>query len=377
MTAASLLKNSGLGLDGIGDLSALLDGSGGDNQGGRSYISVDLIDEDPEQPRLESNGGFSHASLSSLAKTIKARGLKYPITVRDHPTIPGRYMINDGARRFRAVKNILGLTTIPVEIDNNFESIDQLIANAQREDNTPMEYAASIEKLLKKGMRKNVIADELGKSVGWVTTHSALLNLPQIIRTVFDSGRLSDVNIAYELVKLNEKFPTEVSDWINDKSQEFTRGQLKIFREFLESKQARANQQSEDELLDSLMPRDEDEQNGGDDDHNPLSAQQAIEPTIPPVQPPKNDSNTRNEEIGGAGQQTQPDRNNSRPSSQSNDPEKFKKAIVMVQHDGRSARIVLDKRPSACGWAWFKYEDDGHVFEDMLANVSLVELVEG
>ena len=70
------------------------------------------------------------------------------------------------------------------------------------------------------------------------------------------------------------------------------------------------------------------------------------------------------------------------PSKNSNtgvndNPDKFKKAIVIVTHDDRPARIILDKRPSATGYAWLKYEDDGHVFESLLSDVTLVELMEG
>ncbi|MBU2952507.1 transcriptional repressor KorB C-terminal beta-barrel domain-containing protein, partial [Marinobacter sp. F3R08] len=59
------------------------------------------------------------------------------------------------------------------------------------------------------------------------------------------------------------------------------------------------------------------------------------------------------------------------------DPNKLKKAIVMVVHDSRSARLVLDRRPSSDGMAWLKYEDDGHEFETDLGDVQLMSLIEG
>jgi ParB family chromosome partitioning protein len=54
-----------------------------------------------------------------------------------------------------------------------------------------------------------------------------------------------------------------------------------------------------------------------------------------------------------------------------------KKAIVQVEHDGRPARIILNRRPPAEGFAWLKYEDDGQEFEANLAQVKLVALLEG
>ncbi|MFX9031540.1 transcriptional repressor KorB C-terminal beta-barrel domain-containing protein, partial [Acinetobacter baumannii] len=37
------------------------------------------------------------------------------------------------------------------------------------------------------------------------------------------------------------------------------------------------------------------------------------------------------------------------------DPDKLKKAIIQVKHDDRPARLILNRRPPAEGWAWLKY----------------------
>jgi ParB family chromosome partitioning protein len=39
--------------------------------------------------------------------------------------------------------------------------------------------------------------------------------------------------------------------------------------------------------------------------------------------------------------------------------------------------LILTKRPPAEGFAWLKYDDDGHEVEANLAEVQLVALVEG
>src|SRR5512133_1526692 len=88
-------------------------------QGGPLALALSQIEEDPHQPRTADNPGFSAQSIAELAATIASRGVKSPISVRDHPTKPGRYLINHGARRFRASK-VAGKTTIPAFVDNDY-----------------------------------------------------------------------------------------------------------------------------------------------------------------------------------------------------------------------------------------------------------------
>jgi hypothetical protein len=66
-----------------------------------------------------------------------------------------------------------------------------------------------------------------------------------------------------------------------------------------------------------------------------------------------------------------------KPEEKPTDSDKFKKAIVLVEHDGRPARLMLDKRPTTPDGAWLKYEDDGQLFETPLSSVQLVRLIEG
>ena len=66
-------------------------------------LDLSLIDEDPNQPRTE----FDPVTLQELSDTIRLRGVKTPISVHPHPQIEGRFIINHGARRFRASLNAL------------------------------------------------------------------------------------------------------------------------------------------------------------------------------------------------------------------------------------------------------------------------------
>ena len=76
----------GLGLEEMGDLSALLAGPEAVVQGGGPLaLEMALIDEDPHQPRTKDNPGFSDHSLEELAASIQLRGVKTPISVRENP----------------------------------------------------------------------------------------------------------------------------------------------------------------------------------------------------------------------------------------------------------------------------------------------------
>ena len=126
-------------------------------------LELDLIDEDPNQPRREDNPGFSEEKINELVRSITRRGVKTPISVHHHPEKPGRFVINHGARRFRASK-LAGKKTIPALIDNDYTSADQLTENLLREGNTPLEIAAAIGEFLKQGMKKKEIARLMGRN---------------------------------------------------------------------------------------------------------------------------------------------------------------------------------------------------------------------
>ena len=96
--------------------------------GGPLMIPIADIDEDPDQPRLE----FDDEPLKELAATIAERGVRSPVSVRPHPSSPGRWLLNYGARRLRAAK-LAGLSELPAFEDKSADSYDQVIENEQRE----------------------------------------------------------------------------------------------------------------------------------------------------------------------------------------------------------------------------------------------------
>lgn len=333
-------KASGMDLGSIGDLSALMDAPEAPVAvSGPLILDMSLIDEDPNQPRKDENPGFSPDSIAEIGATIKARGVKTPISVRENPDAPGRYLINHGARRFRGSK-WAEKTTIPGFIDNDYNEADQVIENLQRNDLTPREIADFVGRELAKGKKKGDIAKEIGKSASFVSQHVTLLDLPDPIAEAFNSGRVKDVTLINELVTAHKKAPEEVTEWLEDDTQEVTRGSVKLLREFLDDK----NQQGQEESLAEQALREARERTGGEEEE------------------PEGDGE------GGAGKgKKEPE----------NDPTKLKKAIVQVEHNGRLARLMMNKRPSESGSAWLKYEDDGEEFETVLCDVTLVQLLEG
>lgn len=293
-------------------------------------LPLDLIDEDPNQPRKRDNPGFSSESIAEIGTTIKLRGVKSPISVRENREVRGRYLINHGARRYRGSK-WAGKSTIPAFVDNDYNEADQVVENLQRNELTAREIADFIGRELAKGKKKGEIAKELGKSAAFVTQHVTLLDLPETIARAFNSGRTKDVTVINELVVAFKKNPQEVAAWLADDNQELTRGSVKLLREYLEDKRSHENDERDLDLADDYADEADDDGPWSDD----LDAA------------PKTDRYN------------------------------LKKAIIQVTHGGRMARLMFNRRPQNEGWAWLKYDDDGHEFEADLATVQLVALREG
>ena len=122
-------------------------------------LPLDIIDEDPSQPRTE----FEPERLQELADSIAQRGVLQAISVRPHPHKPGRWLVNFGARRLRASKLAL-LAQIPAYVNDRASSYDQVIENEHREGLKPLELALFIQSRMAVGENQAEIARQLGKS---------------------------------------------------------------------------------------------------------------------------------------------------------------------------------------------------------------------
>jgi ParB family chromosome partitioning protein len=187
-------------------------------------LPLHVIDEDPGQPRAE----FDEDSLRELAATIAQRGVRQPISVRPHPAVPGRWMLNFGARRVRASK-IAGKSEIPVFVDETADSFDQVIENEQRDALRPMDLALFVKRQLDGGMTRADIARRLGKSAMYITYVCALVDPPDWLVTLYRAGKCRGLRELHELRRLHDLVPEQVESFVAS-VELVSRGNLAAFQ---------------------------------------------------------------------------------------------------------------------------------------------------
>lgn len=152
-------------------------------------IKTDRIRSDPGQPRKT----FGTEADGRLADNMRVRGQLVPILVR-WDAEANVYVVIDGDRRFRAATQAgLPEMTCVVENESDPDAIleMQLIANALREDVSPVEQARAWQRLMEsQGLTQRQLADKLGYTHGTITKKVALLDLPEAIQADVDSGRI-------------------------------------------------------------------------------------------------------------------------------------------------------------------------------------------
>lgn len=179
------------------------------------HIDLALIEEDPLNVRLV----FDEDKLQALADTIRENGVLTPISIRPNPDKSGHFIINNGARRFRA-STLLGLKSIPAFIDEQHDEINQMIDNLEREDLTPLEIAQKIYKLANhedkaKRLKKEDIAKRLGAKPAWVSKHLKLLEMPEKLKFLYDMKRCNDLEALYAISSAYKKYPHQIDKWLD------------------------------------------------------------------------------------------------------------------------------------------------------------------
>ena len=152
-----------------------------------SDLPISQIRPNPYQPRKE----FDENGLKELANSIKENGVFQPILVRK--SLSG-YELVAGERRLRASK-LAGKNEIPaiiVDFDDRQMMEISLLENIQRKDLTPIEEAGAYKQLISKlGYTQDELAKRLGKSRTNVANMLRLLTLPEKIRDMVNTGKLS------------------------------------------------------------------------------------------------------------------------------------------------------------------------------------------
>ncbi|MBR0965688.1 ParB/RepB/Spo0J family partition protein [Bradyrhizobium diazoefficiens] len=166
-------------------------------------ISIDRIDEDPDQPRRS----FDEQKLDELAQSVLQHGVLQPIVLRQ-ATEEGRYVIVMGARRYRAAKRA-GLRDMPafVHAAGSADRYVQMIENIQRDDLNAPEIAAFIAVRLEQGDNQADISRKLGKPRDWVSRYASVQNMPEFLRSKLAG---SSIRAVYELYQAWREQPNAV-----------------------------------------------------------------------------------------------------------------------------------------------------------------------
>lgn len=151
-------------------------------------LKISQIEPNRNQPRRS----FDEDALQELAQSISDHGVLQPILVR--PQIYGGYQIVAGERRYRASR-MAGLTEIPAivrELSDSETMQIALIENLQRSDLSVLEEAKGYQTLIDEyGFSQEDVARTVGKSRSAVANTLRLLGLPDEIKEMLESGRLS------------------------------------------------------------------------------------------------------------------------------------------------------------------------------------------
>jgi ParB family transcriptional regulator, chromosome partitioning protein len=224
-----------VGRRGLGrGLSALI--SAGDSVGGLRFdeVPVSAIRPNTHQPRRS----FSETSIKELAASIHEVGILQPLVIRSTET---GFELIAGERRLRAAKEA-GLDRVPVLIRQAGESESMemaLVENLQREDLNPLETAAAYQALIDSfGLTRDQLAHRLGKSRAAVTNTLRLTRLPESIRTMVLTEKLSEGHARALLGLEKEEHMLHLAEMVQAeklsvrKTEELVREELHGPREF-------------------------------------------------------------------------------------------------------------------------------------------------
>lgn len=193
----------------------------GTSDGRPLKVALELIDEDPDQPRRE----FPEDELQHLAASIRIDGILQPIVVRRSEQA-GRFVIVMGARRYRAAK-LAELVEAPVFVQDaaGANPYAQMVENIQRDDLKASEIARFITARLEAGEKQTEIARRLGKPRDWVSRYAAVPKMPGCLQ---DKLAASSIRAVYELYQAWRQQPSDVERAVKERDA-FTDAQAREF----------------------------------------------------------------------------------------------------------------------------------------------------
>jgi ParB/RepB/Spo0J family partition protein len=157
------------------------------------------IEEDLEQARKTFDG------IEDLAASIETQGQDHAVIVIPTDN-PHRFKLHKGARRLRAIRDVLKRDTIRATIRRDPGNelawrLGQVHENVQRADYKPLEIADELQRLLDlseeiHGERwaQRELARQLGINQSWISKRLSLLTAPPEIRAAIESGELAETD---------------------------------------------------------------------------------------------------------------------------------------------------------------------------------------
>lgn len=296
-------------------------------------ISINLIQPGKYQPRE----GFEEESLQELADSIKAQGVLLPILIR--PIENGQYEIIAGERRWRASK-LAGKDTVPSiirDVNDQTALAMALVENIQREDLLPMEEANALQKLKDEFKLKNKeVAEIVGKKANEVSRLLSLLKLPDCLKELYERG-ITSQNVLNELSIAYKDNPEETGSFVFDKDA-IT---VKEAREFKDRNKIK-DDSKKNPMSDFSGSKDFEHSSNSDDGGGDENKEKKL-----------NENSSGDDEID-QGELT------SWPKGKAiSDPDRMTKPLLIVEFEGRSASVLLNRRPSNAGLIRIRYEDGG------------------
>ena len=161
-------------------------------EGEQRLIPIEQLRGGKLNPRKD----FREEDLAELTESIRAKGLVQPIIARPDPT-PGSgtaYEIVAGERRWRAAQRA-GLHSVPVivrDLDDRDVLEFAIIENVQRADLNAIEEAGGYRDLIERfSYSQEAVAEIIGKSRSHVANTLRLLRLPDAVRELVSTGKLT------------------------------------------------------------------------------------------------------------------------------------------------------------------------------------------
>jgi ParB family chromosome partitioning protein len=336
-------------------------------------IPLAHIEEDPDQPRKE----FTPEAMQEMTDSIRARGIKTPVSVRTHPAKPGKWMLNYGARRYRG-SVAAGRESIPAFVDESHDDYDQVIENIQRDDLKPMELALFIKKRLDAGDQKKAIAKNLGKDGAIITQHLALIDPPACIEDAYSNRKCVSPKTLYELRGLHDKFPEQVEAWCAD-AAEITRKMVSELADELKGNKKPAPTAGEGQqggeqpgngdaskFGHDQIPggagegRGEGEKGSGTGNNGTGEGTGEGDKAKPGKKKIEDGAGSGSDDDGEGEAGRDTGELTSWPKGRAvSDPDRMSKPLMLVEFDGRSAAVLLNRRPSIAGLIHIRFEDGG------------------